>query len=52
LQLATDGPFHRARLWYKQFYNPRARAAEFQARANGLHRTREMPAHPSAVAAE
>lgn len=52
LQLPTDGPFHRARLWYKQFYNPRQNAASFQARANGLQRTREMPAHPSAAAAE
>jgi 3-ketosteroid 9alpha-monooxygenase subunit A len=52
LQLPTDGPFGRARLWYKQFYNPRAQAGEFQSRANGLHRTREMPAHPTAVAAD
>lgn len=51
LRVPTDGPFHKSRIWYRQFYNPRAQAAEFQARANGLHRTREMAAHP-AIAAE
>lgn len=30
-----DGPFAKVRIWYKQFYNPRARAGEFQARVNG-----------------
>jgi 3-ketosteroid 9alpha-monooxygenase subunit A len=30
-----DGPFGKVRVWYKQFYNPRARAQEFQARVNG-----------------
>lgn len=39
LRLPTDGPFHRIRAWYRQFYNPRARAAELQARANGHHKT-------------
>lgn len=51
LRVPTDGPFHKVRTWYRQFYNPRAKAAEYQARANGLHRTSEMAAHPS-VAAE
>lgn len=30
-----DGPFGKVRIWYKQFYNPRARAQEFQSRVNG-----------------
>lgn len=51
LRLPTDGPFHRSRAWYRQFYNPRARAAEYQARANGTHLTTGMAGAP-AVAAE
>lgn len=30
-----DGPFDKLRIWYRQFYNPRARAEEFQNRVNG-----------------
>jgi 3-ketosteroid 9alpha-monooxygenase subunit A len=30
-----DGPYGRVRAWYKQFYNPRARIDEYQARVNG-----------------
>jgi len=29
LQVPGDGPFHKARIWYKQFHNPRARKDEF-----------------------
>jgi len=47
LRVPTDGPFQQARNWYRQFFNPRARAAEFQAVAAGLQTTRDMPAHPS-----
>lgn len=39
LMVRGDGPFHKVRIWYKQFYNPRARAAEFQARVNGTIET-------------
>ncbi|OCC25384.1 (2Fe-2S)-binding protein [Croceicoccus estronivorus] len=39
LQLPTDGPFHRSRTWYRQFYNPRSRAIDFQRRVNGDHAT-------------
>jgi len=35
MMVKGDGPFAKLRVWYKQFYNPRARAAEFQARVNG-----------------
>ncbi len=30
-----DGPFGKVRIWYKQFFNPRSRATEFQGRVNG-----------------
>jgi len=50
LRVPTDGPFQQARAWYRQFYNPRAQAAEFQARAQGLQRTLDMAAHPSVPA--
>lgn len=39
LQIPDDGPFHKERIWYRQFYNPRARAGEFQKRVNGVHVT-------------
>ncbi|MGB5078500.1 MAG: Rieske 2Fe-2S domain-containing protein [Sphingorhabdus sp.] len=39
MQVPDDGPFHKERIWYRQFYNPRARAAEFQNRVNGIHVT-------------
>ena len=39
LMVKGDGPFHKVRIWYKQFYNPRARAAEFQARVTGTIET-------------
>lgn len=42
LQVPDDGPFHKGRLWYRQFYNPRARAAEFQKRVNGVHTTVDL----------
>lgn len=37
LRLPGDGPFHRSRAWYRQFYNPRAQAADYQRRADGTH---------------
>ena len=53
LQVPDDGPFHKGRIWYRQFYNPRARACEFQARDNGVHTSvdkRSARPSPSAVA--
>ena len=35
LQVPGDGPFHKARIWYRQFYNPRARKHEFQKQVEG-----------------
>jgi 3-ketosteroid 9alpha-monooxygenase subunit A len=39
MQIPDDGPFHKERIWYRQFYNPRDKAAEFQGRVNGVHIT-------------
>ena len=52
LRLPTDGPFHRNRAWYRQFYNPRAQAAGHQGRANGDHATKGLDQAPTAAAAE
>ena len=52
MQIPTDGPFNKNRLWYKQFYNPRARAREFLDQVEGTHLVRGMPAAPSRKAAE
>ena len=40
MMVRGDGPFDKVRIWYRQFYNPRARAGEFQARVNGRYVTR------------
>lgn len=39
MMVKGDGPFDKVRIWYKQFFNPRARAGEFQARVNGRYIT-------------
>ncbi len=52
LRLPTDGPFHRNRAWYRQFYNPRAKAADYQARADGVHHTSGMAPAPELQTAE
>jgi 3-ketosteroid 9alpha-monooxygenase subunit A len=44
LQVPGDGPFHKARIWYKQFYNQRARKQEFLKQVEGMqHRVVGMP---------
>ena len=43
MQVPTDGPFGKSRTWYRQFYNPRAKAAEIVARVQGLHRVKGCP---------
>jgi 3-ketosteroid 9alpha-monooxygenase subunit A len=48
LAVPGDGPFSKARIWYKQFFNPRAEAASFQARANGTFTVHGMPAEKQA----
>lgn len=39
LQIPDDGPFHKQRIWYTQFYNPRAKAVRIQCRVNGVTKT-------------
>jgi 3-ketosteroid 9alpha-monooxygenase subunit A len=51
MQLPTDGPFRQARIWYSQFFNPRAKAAAILERVKGLHTVSGVPAF-SAMAAE
>lgn len=46
LMVQGDGPFDKVRIWYKQFFNPRARAGEFQTRVNGKIITRGTSTHP------
>jgi 3-ketosteroid 9alpha-monooxygenase subunit A len=50
MQVPTDGPFRQSRVWYSQFYNPRAKAKEILARVHGMHTVRGMPAFPKAAA--
>ena len=45
-----DGAFGKVRLWYKQFYNPRAQEAKFQTLANGFWPVRGMPSENQRVA--
>jgi 3-ketosteroid 9alpha-monooxygenase subunit A len=40
MQIMGDGPFHKLRTWYKQFYNPRAKVTEFTKKVNGITVTR------------
>jgi len=41
MMVRGDGPTDKCRLWYKQFYNPLARAGDFQKRVNGRHVTQD-----------
>jgi 3-ketosteroid 9alpha-monooxygenase subunit A len=43
LQLPDDGPYHRLRQWNRQFYNPRARAAELTRGLDGRYAIRGTP---------
>ena len=51
LQIKSDGPFHKLREWYGQFYNPRAEIAERQARVNGTYLTSWLKPAPEEVVA-
>lgn len=46
LQVPTDGPFHKARIWYKQFYNPRSEAKRIIAPVEGVHVVPGTPGWP------
>jgi len=44
LQVPGDGPFHKSRIWYRQFYNQRARRQEFLKQVEGTqHRVTGVP---------
>ena len=44
-----DGPIGKLRIWYRQFYNPRDKAPDFQGRVNGLTVTLDKrPGHKAA----
>ncbi len=43
LQIVDDGPYHKLRQWYRQFYNPRARVAELTRGVDGRYGIRGMP---------
>jgi len=40
LQVIGDGPFSKARSWYKQFYNPRDKASEIHTAVDGVYVTK------------
>ena len=51
LMVRGDGPFDKLRIWYRQFYNPRARAGEYQTRVNGHYVSRGTAEAPWTSAA-
>ncbi len=52
MYVSGDGPHRKARAWYKQFYNPRARKQEFLAEAEGVYSPQGMPGAPVAARGE
>ena len=51
MQIKSDGPFHKIREWYRQFYNPREEIAGRQARVNGTYLTNWLKPAPEEVVA-
>jgi 3-ketosteroid 9alpha-monooxygenase subunit A len=43
MQLPSDGPIGQSRVWYSQFYNPRAEAAAIVRRVAGKHYSKAWP---------
>jgi 3-ketosteroid 9alpha-monooxygenase subunit A len=43
MQMPTDGPFGKSRIWYSQFYNPRMKAAQILERVTGVHGAKGCP---------
>lgn len=50
LMVRGDGPTDKCRLWYRQFYNPLAKAGEIQARVNGRYVSIDKREVPETVA--
>ncbi len=51
MQVIGDGPFNKARQWYQQFYNPRSKAKNYQAKVNGTQITKGTKRDPWDVSA-
>lgn len=51
LQVKSDGPYHKAREWYSQYYNPRKAAASVQKKVDGVYHVGWMPPAPESVVA-
>lgn len=45
LFIPSDGAFMKARVWYKQFYNPRAKKQEYLDQCEGVYVPRGIPAY-------
>ena len=45
LFVPSDGPFMKARIWYKQFFNPRERKQEFLDKVEGVYVPNGIPAY-------
>jgi 3-ketosteroid 9alpha-monooxygenase subunit A len=43
LFIPSDGAFMKARIWYKQFYNPRAKKQEYLDQCEGIYVPRGIP---------
>jgi 3-ketosteroid 9alpha-monooxygenase subunit A len=50
MQLPGDGPFRQSRVWYSQFYNPRAMADAIVARVAGVHTAKGWPPYTAEAA--
>ena len=51
MMVRGDGPFDKVRIWYRQFFNPRAQAEGYQKRVNGRFTTRGTSEAPWDAAA-
>ncbi|MEL4180312.1 Rieske 2Fe-2S domain-containing protein [Roseateles sp. PN1] len=45
LFIPSDGAFMKARIWYKQFFNPRAKKSEYLEQCEGLYVPKGIPAY-------
>jgi 3-ketosteroid 9alpha-monooxygenase subunit A len=50
MQVPTDGPFSKGRIWYSQFFNPRTKANSILQRVQGVHHVRGVPPFPRPAA--
>jgi len=46
MQLPTDGNFAKVRMWYRQFYNPRADVDSYLKRSEGIYHVPGVPSGP------